>query len=100
MREIISVILLTTLSLYSVSFTPPHIATQEVLADTQTNEIPPLAIQVPIEEKEKVVADVVSEEKKTDNYTLRVGLGGARKQIKTITGDTIDERAKQFLDTA
>lgn len=54
MKEIISVILLTTLSLYSISFTPPHITTQEVLAETETNEIPPLAIQVPPEENKEL----------------------------------------------
>lgn len=51
-------------------------------------------------EKEAIVAQVKHEELKWPNYTIRVGLGGARKPIPKIAGETVDERAKQWLDTA
>lgn len=49
--------------------------------------------------KEKVVAEVKHEELKWPKYTIRVGLGGARKPIPKITGETVDERARQWLQS-
>ena len=50
--------------------------------------------------KEKIVAQVEHKELKWPKYTIKVGLGGSRKPIPKITGDTVDKRAKEWLDTA
>lgn len=50
-------------------------------------------------EKQVIVAQVKHEELKWPKYTIRVGLGGARKPIPKITGETVDERAKQWLQS-
>lgn len=51
-------------------------------------------------EKQKIVEDVKHIELKWPKYTIRVGLGGSRKPIPTITGLTTKERAKEWLEKA
>ncbi len=53
-------------------------------------------VQIPTE----VVKQVSHEEIVGKKYTIRVGLDGARKIIPKISGLTVDERAKELLDTA
>lgn len=47
-----------------------------------------------------IVAEVKHTENKWPKYTVKVGLGGARKPIPAITGLSTDERAKEWLETA
>jgi hypothetical protein len=53
-------------------------------------------VETPVE----VVKQVSHEEIIGKKYTIRVGLDGARKNIPKISGLTVDERARELLDTA
>lgn len=67
---------------------------------TNDDEIGKLISSVQIRsEKEKIVADIVTEEVQTPRYTLRVGLDGRAKPIPKIEGNTKDERAVSLLNT-
>lgn len=81
------VLVLFTLRVYA------DITKEEVLYDKD------IVAEILPETKEVIVAQVKHEELKWPNYTIRVGLGGARKPIPKITGETVDERSKQLLDT-
>lgn len=54
----------------------------------------------PVDEKQKVVANISHTEIKWEKYTIRVWLWGGRKPIPTIIGWTTQERAKEWLDKA
>lgn len=49
-------------------------------------------------EKEKVITKVSHKELKWNNYTIKVWLGGARKNIPTLSWSTKDERAIEWLE--
>ena len=54
MKELISVILLTSLSIYSVTFSPLAVSISWALADTETSDTPLMSADMPIDIKKEV----------------------------------------------
>lgn len=66
---------------------------------THADEFNRIYDQTGLTEKEKVVQQVESKTIRWPKYEVRVGYEGKRKPIPSLKGLTVDERAKQLLDT-